>query len=65
MFPITIGFAAWFALKRVKAFKAIQEGVEKIKGGELQHSIEIEGKGEFSRLAANINSISDGLKKCC
>ena len=62
MFPITIGFAAWFAFKRVKAFKAIQEGVEKIKGGELQHSIEIEGKGEFSRLAENINSISDGLK---
>ena len=62
MFPVTIGFAAWFAFKRVKAFKAIQEGVEKIKGGDLQHNIGIEGKGEFSRLAANINSISDGLK---
>ncbi|MBB6445468.1 HAMP domain-containing sensor histidine kinase [Bacillus benzoevorans] len=62
MFPVTIGFAAWFALKKIKAFKTIQEGVERIKGGDLQHSIEIEGKGEFSQLAANINSISDGLK---
>lgn len=63
MFPVTIGFAAWFALKKIKAFNAIKEGVGKIKGGDLQHKIEIEGKGEFSQLAANINSISDGLKK--
>jgi signal transduction histidine kinase len=62
MFPVTLGFAAWFALKKIKAFKAIRNGVEKIKGGDLKHNIEIEGKGEFSRLAANINSITDGLK---
>ncbi|MFC0417072.1 histidine kinase dimerization/phospho-acceptor domain-containing protein [Cytobacillus solani] len=62
MFPITIGFAAWFALKKVKSFKAIKDGVERIKNGEIQHSIEIGGKGEFANLAANINSITDGLK---
>lgn len=63
MFPITLGLAAWFALKKVKAFNRIKEGVEQIKNGDLQHRIEVDGKGEFSQLAANINSITDGLKK--
>lgn len=63
MFPITIGAAAWFAVKKLQAFKAVQEGVEKIKGGDLHHRIEVNGKGEFSKLAHHINSISDGLEK--
>ena len=63
MFPITIGVAAWFAFKKVKSFQAIKEGVEKIKDGDLHHRIDVEGKGEFARLAGNINSITDGLKK--
>lgn len=63
MFPITIGIAAWFAYKKVKSFKALQEGVEKIKGGNLHHRIEVSGKGEFATLASNINGITDGLKK--
>jgi len=62
MFPVTLGIAAWFAFKKVKAFRAIQEGVEMIKSGELQHRIEVDGKGEFSKLATDINSITDGLK---
>ena len=63
MFPITIGIAAWFAFKKVKSFGAIQEGVDKIKAGDLHHRIEVAGKGEFSKLASNINSISEGLEK--
>lgn len=63
MFPITIGIAAWFAFKKVKSFQAIQKGVETIKDGNLHHRIEVNGKGEFGRLAANINSITDGLNK--
>ncbi len=63
MFPITMGLVAWFALKKVKSFNRIKEGVELIKNGDLHHRIEVEGKGEFSRLAANINNITDGLKK--
>lgn len=63
MFPITIGLAAWFAHKKIKAFLAIKEGVERIKDGNLHHSIDVGGKGEFAGLAANINSITDGLKK--
>lgn len=63
MFPITIGLAAWLALKKVKSFNRIKEGVEHIKNGDLQHRIEIDGKGEFSQLAGNINRITEGLNK--
>ncbi|MFC9540127.1 histidine kinase dimerization/phospho-acceptor domain-containing protein [Lysinibacillus sp. NPDC056959] len=63
VFPITMGLAAWFAMRKVKSFNRIKEGVEQIKNGDLHHRIEVDGKGEFSQLAANINSITDGLKK--
>ncbi|WP_227938793.1 HAMP domain-containing sensor histidine kinase [Alkalihalobacillus deserti] len=63
MFPVTIGIAAWFAFKKIKTFKALQEGVETVKDGNLHHRIEVSGNGEFGRLASNINSITDGLKK--
>ncbi|WP_310198463.1 HAMP domain-containing sensor histidine kinase [Neobacillus niacini] len=63
MFPVTLGIAAWFAFKRVKRFTAIQEGVERIKDGDILHIIDVDGKGEFAKLASNINSITDGLKK--
>jgi signal transduction histidine kinase len=63
IFPITLGLAAWVAFKRVKSFQAIKEGVERIKDGDIHHTIDVGGKGEFARLAANINSITDGLNK--
>lgn len=63
MFPITIGLVAWYALKKVKSFNRIKEGIEQIKNGNLQHRIEIGGKGELSRLAMDINRITDGLNK--
>ncbi len=63
IFPLTIGLAAWYALKKVKSFNRIKEGVEKIKNGDLHHRIEVDGKGEISQLATNINRITDGLKK--
>lgn len=62
IFPITIGFAAWLAFKRVKSFNTIQEGVAKIKDGDIHHSIDVGEEGELGRLANNINSLTDGLK---
>lgn len=62
IFPVTIGAAAWFALKKIREFNAIKEGVEIIKNGDIHHTIEINGKGELKNLADNINSITDGLK---
>lgn len=62
MFPVTIGIAAWFTLKKVRSFQVIQDGVEKIKDGDIYHHIDMTGKGEFAKLAENVNSITDGLK---
>jgi signal transduction histidine kinase len=63
MFPVTIAFAAWFALKKIKSFHTIKDGVARIKDGDIHHCINVDGKGEFATLAANINSITDGLNK--
>ncbi|MDF2606898.1 MAG: histidine kinase [Bacillales bacterium] len=62
MFPVTIGIAAWFAYNKIKSFNAIKEGVERIKSGDINHIIEIEGKGQFKQMAENINGITEGLK---
>ncbi|WP_332648545.1 HAMP domain-containing sensor histidine kinase [Lysinibacillus sp. 54212] len=63
MFPVTIGLVVWFAMKKVKSFNRIKEGVEQIKDGHLHHRIEVAGKGEFGQLAENINRITEGLEK--
>ncbi|WP_129598323.1 sensor histidine kinase [Anaerophilus nitritogenes] len=63
MAPITIGIGAWVALKKVKEFNEIKEGVEKIKDGNIYHTIQISKDGEFKTLASNINSITEGLNK--
>ncbi|MGI1657833.1 MAG: histidine kinase dimerization/phospho-acceptor domain-containing protein [Desulfitobacterium sp.] len=63
MFPITIGVAVWLSYKKVKDFKAIKEGVKRVKEGDLTEKITITGTGEFARLAGDINSITDGLNK--
>lgn len=61
MFIVTIGAAAWLALRKVKEFNAIKKGVERIKDGDIHHVINVSGNGEFGKLASNINSITDGL----
>ena len=63
MFPLTLGVAAWIALKKLKEFNAIKEGVRRVKDGDIHHKVDIFGSGEFAKLAADINSITDGLYK--
>lgn len=63
MFPITIGVAAWLALKKVQQFNLIKEGVKQVKEGEIHYVIDVSGDGELGRLAADINGITDGLNK--
>ncbi|MTI46221.1 sensor histidine kinase [Sporosalibacterium faouarense] len=63
MFPVTIGVAVWLALKKVKEFNSIKQGVEEVKNGNLYHKINVKNNGEFGELASNINSITDGLSK--
>lgn len=62
-FPLTIGVAVWLALKKVKHFNKIQDGTKLMREGNLQHSIDIDGKGEFATLASNINGINEGFKQ--
>lgn len=62
-FPITIGVAVWLSLRQVKNFNKVQEGAKLMKEGNLQHYIDIDGKGEFATLAANINGINEGFKQ--
>lgn len=63
MFPVTLGVAAWLALKKVKELNTIKEGVQRVKGGDIHHTIDLPGNGELARLAADINSITDGLNQ--
>ena len=63
MLPITIAMAAWLALKKVKDYDAVKEGIKAVKSGDLNYQINIPGDGEFAHLAADINSITDGLNK--
>lgn len=63
MLPITIAVAAWLALRKVKEYDAVKEGVKQVKEGDFRHTIQVAGDGEFARLAADINSITDGLNQ--
>ncbi len=63
LFPIVIAVAAWLALQKVKEYDAVKEGVRAVKDGDLSYQIHIPGEGEFALLAADINSITDGLSK--
>ena len=63
MLPITIAVAAWLALKKVEEFNAIKVGVKQVKEGNFRHTIVVPGEGELALLAADINSITDGLNK--
>src|SRR5699024_8812174 len=62
-FPITIGVAVWLSHKKVKDFQKIQDGAKIMREGNLQHRIDIDDKGEFATLAANINGINEGFKQ--
>lgn len=63
LFPLTIAFAASLALRKTKKFEQIQDGVMKIKEGNLSHKIDIKDNGELGKLSKNINTISSGLEK--
>lgn len=59
----TVSLGVWLALKKVKEYNAIKEGVEKIKMGDIHHKIEILSSGELGKLGKDINSIADGLNQ--
>ncbi|HZW68548.1 MAG TPA: HAMP domain-containing sensor histidine kinase [Pseudogracilibacillus sp.] len=62
-FPLIIGLALWLSHKKVKDFQKIQDGANIMRQGNLQHRINVDSKGEFATLAANINGINEGFKQ--
>lgn len=63
LLPVVIVAAAWMALQKVKEYDRVKTGVKTVRDGDLSYKIDIPGDGEFARLAADINSITDGLGK--
>ncbi len=61
--PLVIGIGVWLAMKKLKEYKAIQEGIEKVKEGDFHHKINVSGDGELAKLAKEMNTITDGLNK--
>jgi len=59
--PIAL-LAAYYVYSKVRKFQTIQEGLKVAKTGDYDFKINIDGEGEFSRLADDINSITSGLK---
>ncbi len=59
--PVVI-MAVYYAYIKVRKFQTIQEGLKVAKTGDYDFKINIEGNGEFSQLAEDINSITSGLK---
>jgi len=61
MIPVAL-LAAYYVYSKVRKFQTIQEGLKVAKTGDYDFKINIDGEGEFSRLADDINSITSGLK---
>jgi len=59
--PVAL-LAAYYVYSKGRKFQTIQEGLQVAKTGDYDFKINIDGEGEFSRLADDINSITSGLK---
>lgn len=60
--PFMIAFLLFLVYRYGVDFEQLQEGVKKIKKGDLQYQIHIENKGVMRELANDINTISEGLR---
>ena len=60
---IFIGAAVIYVFRRLEGFDKIIDGVEKMRGGDINHKIDGCPEGIMSDLADNLNSIGDGLKQ--
>ncbi|MGH4140272.1 sensor histidine kinase [Clostridium sp.] len=56
-------FITIYALKGVRVFGSILKGTQEIVSGNFNYTIEESGKGDFFKLAHNINNMKTGFKK--
>jgi len=54
--------AVYYVYIKVKKFEIIQAGLKVAKNGDYDNKIIVEGTGEFTQLAEDINEMSSGLK---
>ncbi|KAF0193551.1 MAG: signal transduction histidine kinase [Bacillota bacterium] len=62
LFGLVIIVAIMYVVNRALEFKAIINGIERIKGGDLSYRIPERGATDFAALASNINNIALGLQ---
>ena len=60
---LTIGYFAYYVIKKLWYLSCIIDGTEKIKNGDIHHKLNLIGQDNFTTLADNINNIRDGLDK--
>ena len=57
-----VAFAAYYIYTKVKKFQTIQEGIKVAKTGDYDYKIQLEGSGEFTQMAEDINAMTSGMK---
>ena len=60
--PFVIAFLIFFGHRYVKDFESLQEGVKKIRKGDLNYQIQTENESVIREVAEDVNAISEGLK---
>ncbi|HSQ89409.1 sensor histidine kinase, partial [Romboutsia sp.] len=60
---ISMGIFTWYIVKKLCYLAQIIDGTDKIKNGELNYKIDVNGYDNFTVLAQNINNIGEGLEK--
>ncbi len=59
---VWFGMSSSFILKRVNGFDKIVEGIKRLRAGELEYKLSGLPEGVFSGMAADINSLGDGMQ---
>lgn len=62
LFFVLLVITTYVVYLKIKSFKIIQEGIKIAKQGDYENIINLQGYGEFKKLADDINTITDGLK---
>lgn len=59
--PFIIALLLYLSYKIVTRYNTVADGVKRVKDGDVNYKIQIDGKGELADLAEDINSLSTGL----
>lgn len=62
LIPAIIVFLLFIMSEFLKGLQQIEEGVVRLKEGELEYKIQVEHEGTLKKIADNINTISEGLQ---